>query len=103
MSETEVMVGDERGRLTYLQKIDDAEKISMKIVETKYNRFKSVVTSPDRAFFAALTSQTLTLWEIERFRKELAEAEGEDAIVKLDAHKEIESSARLLCCAVTVI
>ena len=62
ISETEIVVCDDKGRLTYLQNLHDAELISMRIIETKFKRFKQIVTAPDMSVFGTLTSDGFSIW-----------------------------------------
>jgi hypothetical protein len=43
VSATCIIVSDEKARLTVLTNVHDAEKVQMKIVETEFGKFRSVV------------------------------------------------------------
>lgn len=47
LSPNEILVSDEKGRVTFLSSIDTPDSIQMKIAMTGLKRIKSVETSPD--------------------------------------------------------
>ena len=89
VSPTEIVVSDDQGRLSYFQAVDQEEGISMRIVETTYKRFKAVEASPDFSFFTALTNESITFWNMQAFRDELAKQTDEDAMCEMKPQRDI--------------
>ena len=89
VSPTELVVSDDQGRLTYFSDVHKEEGIAMRIVETTYKRFKHVKSSPDFSFFTALTNESITFWNMQAFRDELAKQTDSDLMCEMKPQRDI--------------
>lgn len=102
LSPKEILVSDEKGRVTLLSSIDKQDSIEMKIALTGLKRIKKVETSPDFNFFVTLTSESVAIWNTKEFMSDLAENET-DLMVELEPQKVIKRTQRLTACSITII
>ena len=67
ISPTEIVVADDKGRITLLTNISSEENIAMKIIETGFSRIKSISAAPDFSFFVTLVSDdnSAAFWNCE--------------------------------------
>jgi len=58
----QIVVSDDKGRLTVFQGIDKKEGVEMRLIKTNYKRLKSLRASPDGSFLTVATDSSLAVW-----------------------------------------
>jgi len=85
ISNDELIVGDEKGRLTYLRNVKDSKTLQMNIFETPFSRIRQVKSSPCHSFFMTLSTSDskIALWSTEYVRTQDKQQAAEDLIFEL--------------------
>lgn len=101
---SQIIVSDDKGRLSIFNGIDKAEGVEMRLVKTNYIRLKSLNASPDFSFITAVSSTSIVFWSAEELKAAFDEDAGSaDLMLRLDPTSEVPQSQRVLCSSVTVI
>lgn len=89
VSPTELVVSDDKGRLTFFTNIESEEAISMRIAQTACGKIRSLSVAPDFSFFITVANEQVAFWNVARFRTE-SQKEASDAMFELKPDREVK-------------
>lgn len=72
VGETQLVVSDDKGRLSVFFGVDKKDGVEMRLIKTDYTRFKSLQASPDQSFFSVVTNSSIAFWGTEALRETFA-------------------------------
>ena len=78
LSFSQLIVSDDKGRLTIFNGVHKADGVEMRLVKTDYTRLKSLNASPDYSFISAVSNSSIVFWSAAELKAAFAD-EDENA------------------------